>query len=182
MLTTVRNLFLVLMVLGAIGVFLRPANQGGDAPGDRTSSDRASPDRAARAAASRQVQQSPFRSRVELERSPNGHYYVTAEVDGVDVQFLVDTGASMVALTREDADRIGLDPDRLEYSLKGQTANGISHFAPVTLDEIEIENIAVSDVRAAVSQSSMGISLLGMSFLGQLDGFQVEDGNLILLD
>ena len=125
-------------------------------------------------------QQSPLINQLVLKRRRDGHYYVTAEVEGVPVDFLVDTGASMIALTYEDAERIGLRPAQLDYSMRAQTANGVALFAPVTLEDVAIEQLEIDDVRAAVAQSDMGMSLLGMSFLGRVDRFEVEDGDLIL--
>lgn len=121
-----------------------------------------------------------YTDRLVLEPSSNGHYFVIAEIRGEEVQFLIDTGASSVALTPEDAARIGFEPSSLEYTDAFQTANGIARFAPVVLDQVRLDGIEINDVRASVSQGQMGVSLLGMSFLKRLNGYQVENGNLIL--
>ena len=115
-----------------------------------------------------------------VPRGPNGQYTVIAEVDGTDVRFLVDTGASSVVLTTKDAERIGLEPEDLDYTQVYQTANGKIRAAPVTLEEIRIGPVEVDEVAASVNESPMGISLLGMTFLGRLEGYQVQDGDLIL--
>lgn len=172
MLGLARNLVIVSILIVAVFMFLKPsdiARMGGKSSESQT-----------RVASSQSSQRSSLTNQIVLERHSDGHYYVTAEVEGVPVDFLVDTGASMIALTREDAERVGLRPGDLNYTMRAQTANGIALFAPVTLEDVAIEQIEIDDVRAAVSRSHMGMSLLGMSFLGRLDGYQVEDGNLIL--
>ncbi len=109
-----------------------------------------------------------------------GHYRVEAEINGREITMLVDTGATIVALSRRDAERIGLAPHQLDYSSRVQTANGVARVARVTLDEISLGGITVRDVSAAVVDAPLGTSLLGMSFLSRLAGFAVEDGQLIL--
>ncbi len=112
--------------------------------------------------------------------SRGGHYRVDAEINGRSIVMLVDTGATIVALSRRDAERIGLAPHQLDYTSRVQTANGVARVARVTLDEISLGGIIVRDVSAAVVDAPLGTSLLGMSFLGRLAGFAVEDGRLIL--
>lgn len=109
-----------------------------------------------------------------------GHYEVTAEINGRGISMLVDTGATMVALSRRDAERIGILPHQLDYSGRAQTANGVARVAHVTLDELTLGEISVRDVPAAVIDAPLPTSLLGMSFLGKLAGFSVENGKLIL--
>jgi len=110
----------------------------------------------------------------------HGHFEIRAEVEGADVDFLVDTGASKVFLSARDAENIGLDPELLDYSDRFRTANGTVYGAPVTLRELRIGNLLLHDVEATVTRSRLPISLLGMSFLGRLDGYEVRDGVLIL--
>jgi aspartyl protease family protein len=120
----------------------------------------------------------PGTVRVSADRS--GHYWVDALVNGVPVRFLVDTGATTVALTPEDARRVGFDLAKLKYSQTAQTAAGPMKVAPIRIDRIAIGQIELTDVIADVSQVSGGESLLGMSFLARLTGFSVEEGYLIL--
>ncbi|HEX6978858.1 MAG TPA: TIGR02281 family clan AA aspartic protease [Alphaproteobacteria bacterium] len=117
---------------------------------------------------------------VALRASSRRHFRVVAEVNGQRVQFLVDTGASDVALTRSDARRIGIDPDRLTYNLPYRTANGTSFGAAVRIDRIAIGDIVVEDVAGHVAAGELGQSLLGMSFLGRLSGFEVRGDEMIL--
>jgi aspartyl protease family protein len=117
----------------------------------------------------------------ELQAGQNGHYIVTAEINNRDVEVLVDTGASAVALSYEDAERIGLRPKTLKYDVKVQTANGEGEAARVILKEVEIDNVRVSNVQGMVLQrGALNGTLLGMSFLSRLRSFSVENGKLIL--
>ena len=110
----------------------------------------------------------------------SGHYTVEAEINGVPVRFLVDTGASDVTLALHDAKRIGLDTGRLSFNRPYRTANGIVMGAPVTLPAIRVGPIEVRDVPASVNGAPLDASLLGMSFLERLSGYRVENGTLIL--
>lgn len=117
---------------------------------------------------------------VSFVSSRGDQFIVDAEVDGVGISFLLDTGASDVVLTMVDARRLGIDPDSLEFSRAYRTANGIVYGAPVTLARIEIGPIRLYDVRASVNGSAMERSLLGMTFLSRLGGYEVSDGRLTL--
>lgn len=117
---------------------------------------------------------------VALRADTGRHFRAVAEVNGQRVQFMVDTGASDVALTRDDARRIGIDPDRLTYNLPYRTANGTSFGAAVRIDRIRIGDITIDDVAASVAQGDLGQSLLGMSFLRRLSGYEVRGDEMIL--
>ncbi|MBG52211.1 MAG: TIGR02281 family clan AA aspartic protease [Alphaproteobacteria bacterium] len=117
---------------------------------------------------------------VSLGGDGSGHFLADAKVNGTHVRFLVDTGASHVALTAFDAQRLGFDPDTLDYRIPYQTANGIAYSAPIMIDEISIGSIRVENVRGAVSQEGLGQSLLGMSFLGELSALEIAGDRLIL--
>jgi aspartyl protease family protein len=120
-------------------------------------------------------------SMTELEAGQNGHYFTTADINNRPVEVLVDTGASTVALSYEDAERIGLRPKTLKFDVQVNTANGIGEAARVTLREVEINNVRVSDVEGMVLQKgALRGTLLGMSFLSRLRSFSVQDGKLIL--
>lgn len=117
----------------------------------------------------------------ELRRHWDGHYRAEAQVNGVNLNMLVDTGASMVLIPYEVAHELGIDRRRLDFSLPVTTANGQSHVARVTLSSIKIGPIAVFDVKAAVAQPGMlKTGLLGMSFLERLDETSFKRGRLTL--
>ena len=117
----------------------------------------------------------------ELKVGQNGHFFVKAEINGRNVKVLIDTGASAVALSYEDASDIGLHPGNLDFNIPVSTANGITKAAGVILDKVEIDGVRVSDVQGMVMpEGVMRGSLLGMSFLSKLQSFKVEDGVLYL--
>jgi aspartyl protease family protein len=118
---------------------------------------------------------------IEIRAGAHGHYVTTASIEHMPVDVLVDTGASKVALSYEDAERIGLKPFALRFDQPVATANGIVEAATVTLRRIEIENVVVHDVDGMVlPQGAMRGTLLGMSFLSRLSGFRMSDGTLYL--
>lgn len=117
---------------------------------------------------------------ISFRASDDGHFHVNASLRGVTVRFLVDTGASVVTLTAEDARRIGLEPDKLSYSERFGTANGTGFGAPVVLPEIQLGPIRMANVRAAVNRTPMTESLLGQSFLDRLSAFRVRNGTLTM--
>lgn len=115
-----------------------------------------------------------------LSRDMTGHFHAEALVNGTHVRFLVDTGASDVALSAADAQRIGVDPASLRYTVPYQTANGTIYAARVTLNEVTIGGITLRDVAASISREGLDTSLLGMSFLGRLDAVEVRGERLVL--
>lgn len=117
---------------------------------------------------------------LRLRADPRGHFFVFAHVDGTPVRFLVDTGATGIVLTPEDAARIGLRPRERDFTETFHTANGIVRAAPVTLREISIGALSVRQVEAVVNERPIGVSLLGMTFLRRLDGYSVQNGELVL--
>jgi aspartyl protease family protein len=108
-----------------------------------------------------------------------GHVALTAMVNGAPVRFLVDTGASRVTLTAEDARAAGFGPGELVFNQRSQTANGLTREAPVTLREIRIDRLSIDNVSAAVNEN-LTVSLLGMSFLKRLKSFEMRDGSLTI--
>src|ERR1700730_18811262 len=108
-----------------------------------------------------------------------GHVALTAMVNGGAVRFLVDTGASRVTLTAEDARAAGIGPGELVFNQRSQTANGLAREAAVTLREIRIDRLSIDNVSAAVNEN-LTVSLLGMSFLRRLKSFEMRDGSLTI--
>lgn len=108
-------------------------------------------------------------------------FFVAAKVDDHPVRFVLDTGASSVVLTAEDALRVGIDLRQLDFSAPVATANGSAVAAPVRLAKISVGPIVITNVRALVTRpGAMRESLLGMTFLERLDSFTVERGKLTL--
>jgi clan AA aspartic protease (TIGR02281 family) len=115
-----------------------------------------------------------------VEAGPGGHFVIAAEVNGVPITFLVDTGASEIVLTMADARRLGFDPQHLEFTQRFRTANGEVQGAPVRLREIRVGQFSLYDLDASVNAAPLPVSLLGMSFLDRLHGYQVKGGRLVL--
>ena len=110
----------------------------------------------------------------------DGHFIIDADVNGESVAFLVDTGASTLVLSRDDAARLGLNTHALSYSERYQTANGVALGAPVTLREFRVGSFSLYDVKATVLAGPMPYSLLGMSVLSRFSGHEVEGDKLVL--
>lgn len=115
-----------------------------------------------------------------LTKSMDGHFWAEAEVDGRWVRFLVDTGASTVALTETDARRVGVDVAALHYSFPVSTANGRAMAAPTVLSHVAVAGARVEGVPALVVKEGLPTSLLGMSYLGRLSRFEATPTTLIL--
>ena len=122
----------------------------------------------------------PASRALTIRASAGGHFLIEADVDGTDIRFMVDTGATEVMLTPGDAARIGFDLRARHFTRQFNTAGGVVRAAPVTLRRLRIGQLVLRDVEAWVNEAPLFVSLLGMSFLKRLDGYEVEDGKLIL--
>ncbi|MBK0326863.1 TIGR02281 family clan AA aspartic protease [Rhodobacteraceae bacterium F11138] len=117
---------------------------------------------------------------VEVPRANDGHYYLTLQLDGEPVDFLIDTGASEMVLSHSDAQRVGVDLEGLAYVGRANTANGIVKTAPITLNRVELGHVQDRDVRAWVNQGEMEQSLLGMSYLRRWERIEITGDALVL--
>jgi len=115
-----------------------------------------------------------------LRKEGDGHYWATARVNGAVVKFLVDTGATMISLTKRDARKIGVDTDQLVRSVDVRTAAGRVKAGTVFIDTIEIDDVVLENVQAVVLEEGLEYSLLGMSFLNRLEGWDVTPGAIII--
>lgn len=115
-----------------------------------------------------------------VARAGDGHYWAQADVNGKAVRFLVDTGATSVVLTADDAARLGLKPKDLVYDRPVVTADGRTEAAAVVLDHLSIAGARVDRVEALVIAEGLETSLLGMSYLGRLSRFEATPSALIL--
>jgi aspartyl protease family protein len=110
-----------------------------------------------------------------------GHFDVEGTVDGRRIRFMVDTGATLIALRESDAARLGIHPAQRDYTGRTSTANGIVRVAPVKLDMVEIGGVTVRNVAAVVMpDEGLRENLLGMSFLSRLARFEYREGRLVL--
>ncbi|MEL7047523.1 MAG: TIGR02281 family clan AA aspartic protease [Pseudomonadota bacterium] len=118
---------------------------------------------------------------VVLKAQRNGHFFAPVRLNGREIQTMVDTGASSVALTYEDAQAAGIYVNNSDFTHRARTANGVTRIAPVMIDRIEIDGITVRNVKGSVMEpGKLHVTLLGMSFLGKLRRFEMSEGNLIL--
>lgn len=124
----------------------------------------------------------PPHGTVHLSAVQGGHFLADAAVNGTHVRFLVDTGASVVALTAFDAQRLRFDLSRLDFKIPIDTASGRAFAARITLDEISIGSISRENIEAVVIREGLEQSLLGMTFLNSIRSFEMGDGVLILRD
>lgn len=117
---------------------------------------------------------------VRLRADASGHYHTRAYVNGSSVDVLVDTGATTVALTWEDARAAGIRVSEADFTAQSRTANGIATFAPVLIDRLSIGEIELTRVQAHVARPrQLSTTLLGMSFLGKIS-VEMRDRELVL--
>lgn len=118
--------------------------------------------------------------RIEIPRQRDGHYYLAVDIDGTEIDFVVDTGATDMVLSTRDATRAGIDVDALAYTQTAYTANGPVQSAPVRLGEVRIGDIVDHNVWASVNGGDLGVSLLGMTYLERFARIEISNGKLIL--
>lgn len=115
-----------------------------------------------------------------IDREDDGHFWARADVSGTQVKFMVDTGASIVALTYFDAQRLGLKPEELDFDSEIRTAGGVTYGAPVTLESIRVGKVKIENINAVILRTELEQSLLGMTFLGELHSYEVRQGQMII--
>lgn len=118
---------------------------------------------------------------IEVPRSGDGHFHLTLTANGQSVPFLVDTGATDIVLTRQDAERVGLDPGNLAFLGTARTANGEVRTAFARLDELALGPVVYRNVPVSVNGGDMDTSLLGMNYLSRFDRLEIEDNRLRLV-
>lgn len=161
--------------LGLIGMcFLLPDCSGSGAPAA------ASDDKPAATGAESPASKRPVRQGIaaqDLTRSNDGHFYAEVIVNGTPITFMVDTGASMVALTPEDARRAGVHMGSMRSMARG--VGGIVEVTPVTIDQMSLGTIEAANVRGAVADE-LDVSLLGQSFLEEVDRVEIRGDRMVL--
>lgn len=121
------------------------------------------------------------RRSITIPRDNRGHFQVEARVDGRRVGFMVDTGASVIALTASEARRLGIHPVANDYKVEVRTANGTMRAAAVTLNSVDVGGLVVRDVQALVAPDrALNENLLGLSYLTKLKRFEYANGKLVL--
>lgn len=119
-------------------------------------------------------------AKIELPISRDGHYYMTLEANGTPVRFVVDTGATDIVLTRQDAAMLGIDLDTLSFSSIARTANGVVQTAPTVLKTLAAGGVIDRNVRVVVNGGEMDASLLGMRYLRAFSRIEIADGTMLL--
>ncbi len=130
--------------------------------------------------AAAQGKAAPARKTVVLNANTYGHFQAVAEINGQQVEFMTDTGATYVALSYETAQKLGLTQN-LRFTGRSTTANGVARVASLEIAEVRVGEIAVKSVQAVVAEPGrMTQNLLGMSFIRQLSGFELNGSTLTM--
>jgi aspartyl protease family protein len=162
------------MLLGFAVLAVRFIDQRGHAPAPAVPS-------SATLAAAKPAETSSYGSNVTISRDARGHFATSARVDGRRMDFMIDTGASLVALRAGDAASLGVHPAAREFTAEVKTANGSIKAAQTQLGMVEISGVTVRDVAALVlPNEALSENLLGMSFLMRLRHFEYSNGKLVL--
>ena len=120
------------------------------------------------------------RERLTLKTASDGHFYVTLSINNKPINFLIDTGATAMILSKKDGEKLGFNVDNLNFSQLAQTANGEILISPVVFDKVSLGFKNFSNVKAFISQTDMEKSLLGMSFLSRLKKLELGRNIMII--
>jgi aspartyl protease family protein len=124
----------------------------------------------------------PSNSRsVVVRRNAEGRFQIGGRVNGQRVAFVIDTGASVIALTTEAAATLGIHPADRDFTTQVRTANGTVNAAPIVLDTVEVDDLELHNIAALVlPDEALRDNLLGMSFLSRLRHWEFANGELVL--
>lgn len=115
-----------------------------------------------------------------LQRGSNGHFFADGYVDGASVHFMVDTGASVIALTGRDAEAIGLQWDPSEVRMVGTGASGAVYGVNARLAQVEVGGMTERNVDAVIIPEGLEVSLLGQSYLSRLSNVSIMGDQMVL--
>lgn len=127
-----------------------------------------------------QQEVSSWNREVTLHRAPDGHFYADVVVNGQSLHMLVDTGATVIALTGDDARRLGVSWNSFELATIGQGASGPVEGINTRLGRVTLGSFEASDVGAVVIPEGLHVSLLGQSFLSSLGSVQISDDRMVI--
>ena len=151
--------------------------RGGDGSGNQPASTDGAPQSVA---ANGQASSDWYAGDHTLERRGDGHFYATANVDGASIKMMVDTGASVIALTGDDARSIGLHWDDSDVRAIGRGASGNVYGVPTRLSEVEIGGMTRSNVSAVIVPNGLDVSLLGQSYLSQIGAVEINGDTMVM--
>jgi aspartyl protease family protein len=117
---------------------------------------------------------------VALARSENGHFFAQGDVDGAPVRFMVDTGASVIALTAVDAQKLGQTWYPNELQMVGRGVSGDVIGKPIMLGRVRIGDMEVTNVAAIIVPEGLDVSLLGQSFLSKIPNVNISGDRMTL--
>lgn len=149
-------------------------------PGDQTSPDRGRPSPPETAFAPDRTPAGNGLASTTMDRAGDGHFYADAKINGASVRLMIDTGASQVALTKADAQAIGLQFNDQEFTGTAQTAAGVVKIKPVTLGRLAVGNLEAQNVDAVIVDSALSQSLLGQSWLSRVGTVTIEGDKMVL--
>ncbi len=112
--------------------------------------------------------------------APDGHYWLVARVNGEPVEFMIDTGATLTAVSSQVAERVGMEPRAGGLPVQLSTANGTASAYVATMDDLRFGNVAARGIDAIIAPNLGDTSVIGMNVLSRLKGWRVEDGVMIL--
>jgi aspartyl protease family protein len=115
-----------------------------------------------------------------IPMAQDGHFWITAKVNGTRQRFMVDTGATVSAIAADAAAEAGLEPDVMRLPVTVHTANGATQAQVASVKELRFGSVVARDLQVVITENSGGLNLLGMNFLNRLKGWRVEEGTLIL--
>src|SRR5216683_898435 len=169
-----RNILITAAIMAGLGTFMaQMADKITPAPASATVV-------AAKAVPVETPSQTGGRS-LNIAPDARGHFATEGRIDGQRIAFMVDTGASVVALNEASAARFGLRPSRAEYNAAVTTANGTVKAARARLPMIDVGGLIVRDVDAMVlPDEALSENLLGLSFLSKLKRFEYANGKMVL--
>src|SRR5688572_13991981 len=169
-----RNYFIFLLLAGIFGSVLSSGGSNTRSV-DEPASERASSRRSYNSSPAPELPSGT----VELKREYNGHFYADVDINGSPVRVLVDTGASGIALSRSDAQRVGLAVSAGMFEVVGEGADGAVHGEYVVLDRVSLGSKSAEKVPAVVLDAGEQ-SLLGQSFLSKFDSVEIRADTMVL--
>ncbi|MDR3290417.1 MAG: TIGR02281 family clan AA aspartic protease [Rickettsiales bacterium] len=120
------------------------------------------------------------RGEIEIRKADDGHFYLMTNIQGNNILFLIDTGATITSLNTNDAKKLGIEVDKIVYNIPSITANGTVFGASAEVNNIIVNDYRIEKLKVHINKNMKGESLLGMNFLSQLEGYEIKKDRMIL--